>query len=125
MNSMNFLIYRGYAASLQVDPKSQVIRGQVIDIRDSIVFKGETVKEAEKAFHDSVDAYLEFCEELGKEPSKPFSGKFLYRTTPAKHRLLAIAATKEGKSINAWLEKAVDQALDESLPKEYQLVSTG
>jgi hypothetical protein len=44
----------------------------VLDIRDVITFKGETVAEAKKAFQDSVDDYFEFCQDLAQEPDKPF-----------------------------------------------------
>ena len=45
-----------------------------MDLRDVITFQGKSVDELEKAFKDSIDDYLEFCEERGEEPDKPFSG---------------------------------------------------
>ena len=45
--------------------------GRVIDMKDVITFKGTTVDEIRQAFHDSVDDYLEFCAQLGKEPERP------------------------------------------------------
>jgi predicted HicB family RNase H-like nuclease len=35
----------------------------VLDLRDVITFQGKTVEETKKALRESVDDYLEFCEE--------------------------------------------------------------
>ena len=46
----------------------------MIDLNDVITFQGTCVDELRQAMADSVDDYLEFCAELGREPEKPFSG---------------------------------------------------
>jgi predicted HicB family RNase H-like nuclease len=46
------------------------------------------VNELKTSFEDSIDDYLEFCEERGEEPDKPFSGKFVLRIDPVLHRRL-------------------------------------
>lgn len=56
-----------------------MFHGEVIDLRDVITFQGTSVEELERAFQDSVDDYLEFCEERGEEPDKPFSGRLMLR----------------------------------------------
>jgi predicted HicB family RNase H-like nuclease len=63
------LNYKGYTGSLEVDTDAGLIFGRVLDLRDVITFKGETVAEVRQAFQDSVDDYLEFCQELGQEPN--------------------------------------------------------
>jgi predicted HicB family RNase H-like nuclease len=95
------LNHKGYIGRMEVDEEAGIIFGRVLDIRDVVTFKGETVAEAKQAFQDSVDDYLAFCEELKQEPDKPFSGKLPFRTTPERHRQLFLAATKSGKSINS------------------------
>ena len=106
----NMLTYKGYTAKLEVDPEKGILFGRVLDIKDVITFQGKTVEEARQAFQDSVDDYLEFCEELGEKPEKPFSGKLPFRTTPEQHRQIFLAATKAGKSINAWMEEVLADA---------------
>jgi predicted HicB family RNase H-like nuclease len=101
------LSYKGYTAHLEVDTSANILFGKVLDIKDVITFQGKTIDEARQAFQDSIDDYLEFCAELGESPDKPFSGKFHFRTTPEIHRQITIAATKEGKSINSWMEEVV------------------
>ncbi|MDZ7961925.1 MAG: type II toxin-antitoxin system HicB family antitoxin [Aulosira sp. DedQUE10] len=106
------MTYKGYTASLEVDVEAGILFGQVLDINDVITFKAKTVEEARQEFQNSVDDYLAFCEELGEEPDKPFSGKLPFRTTPEHHRKIFIAAKKAGKSINAWMDEILTVAAD-------------
>lgn len=95
--------YKGYEAIVEFDEEAGVFHGEVINIRDVVTFQGTSVKELKKAFHDSVDDYLEFCKERHEEPDKPFSGRFVLRLEPALHKKLFVRAKREGKSINAWV----------------------
>jgi predicted HicB family RNase H-like nuclease len=88
-----------------------MIYGHVIDTNTSIIFEGKTVEEFYQAFKDSIDKYLILCEQLGEDPRKPFSGKLPYRTTPETHRKIFLAANKECKSINAWMDEVLTQAI--------------
>lgn len=112
---LNLLTYKGYTADIRVDIESKILCGQVLDIKDLVTFEGKTVEEAEREFHKSVDAYLEFCKELGQEPNKPFSGKLPFRTTPETHRQVFLAAVQAGKSINAWMEEILSEAAEQAL----------
>ncbi len=110
------MTYKGYTAEIEVDIEAGILFGRVIDIKDVVTFKGKTVEEVRVEFHNSVDDYLAFCEKLGEEPDKPFSGKLPFRTTPDRHRKIFLAAKKAGKSINAWMDEvlvvAADRAID-------------
>ena len=106
------MTYKGYTASVEIDVEAGIIFGQVLDINDVITFKAKTVDEARQEFQISVDDYLAFCEELGEEPDKPFSGKLPFRTTPEHHRKIFIAAKKAGKNINAWMDEILTVAAD-------------
>ena len=97
------MIHKGYVGVAHVDLEAGVIRGKVVNTRDTITFQGKTVEEASAAFRDSVDDYLEFCASLGEEPEKPFSGKFLVRLAPDVHRDLTAAAQAEGVSFNKFV----------------------
>lgn len=104
--------YKGYTAQIEIDETAGVLFGKVLDIKDVITFKGNTVAEFEQEFHNSVDDYLEWCAELGEEPDKPFSGKLPFRTTAERHRQIYIAAKKANKSINAWMDDILSKALN-------------
>ncbi len=107
------LSYKGYTGHLDIDTEEQTLFGRVLDLKDVITFQGKTIAEAKQAFQDSINDYLEFCEELGESPDKPFSGKFHFRTSPEIHRKITIAAQKKGKSINSWMEETLKKAAEE------------
>jgi predicted HicB family RNase H-like nuclease len=110
--------YKGYFGRVEYDEEAEIFFGRVINIDDVITFESDSAKEIKQAFRDSVDDYLEFCSELGKEPNKPYSGKFIFRTTPELHEQIAIAAAKQDKSINTWIEEVVKQATIKTLAGE-------
>jgi predicted HicB family RNase H-like nuclease len=97
--------YKGYAAKVEFDDEAMIFHGEVIGIRDVVTFQGKSIKEIERAFHDSVDDYLDLCKERGEAPDKPFSGRFVVRVSPEIHRKVYVSAKKSGQSINAWLNK--------------------
>ncbi len=109
------MTYKGYTAKLEIDVEAGIIFGRVLDINDVVTFKGKTVEEARQEFYKSVDDYLAFCEDLGEEPDKPFSGKLPFRTTPEHHRKIFIAASKAGKSINAWMDEVLSVAAEKAI----------
>lgn len=63
--------YKGYTATIEIDEDDGILFGTVAGIRDVITFQGQTVPEIIQAFHDSVDDYLEWCAQRGKEPQRP------------------------------------------------------
>jgi len=91
-----------------------VFHGEVINTRDVITFQGTSVAELRKAFHDSVEDYLAFCEKRGEEPEKPFSGQFVTRVSPALHRRINLAATLSGKSLNAWVTEQLESSVQQT-----------
>jgi predicted HicB family RNase H-like nuclease len=60
--------YKGYVAVVNYDEEAKIFSGEVINTKDVITFKADSVIEIEKAFHDSVDDYLEFCLSRNEEP---------------------------------------------------------
>lgn len=54
--------YKGYSAQVSMDDDLNIFYGNVMGINDVITFQGSTAEELTKAFHDSVDDYLAFCE---------------------------------------------------------------
>lgn len=64
--------YKGYEAVVNYDEEAKIYSGEVINTKDVITFQSESASELEKAFHDSVDDYLEFCLSRNEEPDKPF-----------------------------------------------------
>ena len=103
--------YKGFIGKVEYDSDAKIFAGTVINTRTVITFQGESVKELETAFKDSVEDYLAWCKEDGVEPEKPYSGKFNVRFDPAVHQRAAIAAKKQGISLNRFVEKSVEDEL--------------
>jgi len=104
------LKYKGYTGHVEFDDESGVLHGEVLDLRDVITFQGKSTEEIEQAFRDSIDDYLEFCEERGEEPDKPLSGRLMVRLPPQLHRKAYVTAKREGKSLNQWIAEKLEKA---------------
>ncbi len=109
---MTLMNYRGYTAKIEIDLDAGVLAGEVLNLRDGIVFEGDTVEDIEREFHTSIDDYLAWCAEQGREPDRPYSGRLPFRTKPETHRKIARAAAAAGTSINAWMEQTLAHAAD-------------
>ena len=104
------LQHKGYRGHAEFDDKAGLFHGEVLDLRDVITFQGTSVEELEREFRDSIDDYLEFCEERGEEPDRPFSGRLMLRLPPQVHRDVYVHARQEGKSLNQWIAEKLEQA---------------
>ena len=70
-----------------------------------------SVAKLKKAFRESVDDYLAFCDARGETPDRPFSGQFITRIPPELHRRVNVAAALSGKSLNAWVADQLQAAV--------------
>ena len=107
---MKTISYKGYIAVIEPDLDDGILVGRVVNTRDLIGFHSETIAQAIESFHAAVDEYIEDCRQRGKEPNKPYSGKFNLRLTPQLHGEIASAAAKAGKSLNQWVIDTLGQA---------------
>ncbi|MBL1259932.1 MAG: type II toxin-antitoxin system HicB family antitoxin [Thiotrichaceae bacterium] len=103
--------YKDYVAKVDYDEEADRLHGEVVNIRDAITFQGRSIDELHQAFKDSVEDYLAYCAELGEKPDKPFSGRFVLRTSPDLHRELYVEAKKEGVSLNQWINQRLSSFL--------------
>lgn len=95
--------YKGYLGKVEFDDQAGIFHGEIINTRDVITFQGQSVTELTKAFPNSIEDNLHFCEERGESPDKPFSGQFVTRIPPELHRQISLAASLSGKGLNAWV----------------------
>ena len=98
----NAMTYKGYIGTVEYSEEDECLFGRIAGIRDIISYEGESVTEIRTAFEEAVDDYLEHCAATGKEPNKPYSGKFVLRLDPAVHARLAVKAQANGKSLNQY-----------------------
>jgi predicted HicB family RNase H-like nuclease len=104
------LKYKGYHGSTEYSLEDDCLHGRLLGINDVITYEGNSVKEIKTAFKDSVDDYLVFCEQTGKNPDKPYSGKMMFRVDPQVHAKAALAAQLKGVSLNQWAEDVLREA---------------
>ena len=102
--------YKGYNARVEFDDEAGVFHGEILNIRDVVTFEGRTVVELRKAFRDSVDDYLDFCESRNEPPEKPYSGRFVVRVDPGLHKSIATRAMLNHKSLNSWVQEVLEHA---------------
>lgn len=106
--------YKGYLVTIEYDDEAQVFHGEVVNTRAVITFQGTSVEELRREMAASIDVYLEWCAERGREPEKPYSGTLLVRATPALHRAVTVAAALEHQSVNGWVTRVLGRAVGQS-----------
>ena len=92
--------YKGYLGKVDIDGED--LYGTVVNLhRDHVDFRGRTIDEVRRAFHESVDFYLDGCRQDGEEPERPFSGRFVvWLPADTRRRASTLARIKE-ESLNA------------------------
>lgn len=108
---MKHLTYKGYIGTIEFDIEDNYLFGKLAYIRDLVTYQATTVKELEDEFKKSVELYLEDCQELNKKPDIPFKGVFNVRVNPDMHRHLAEIADERGITINAVVNKALENEI--------------
>ena len=106
------LTYKGYHATVEYRPDDGTLFGQVLDLRDTVIFEVERADEVEAAFHGAVDDYLDFCAEVGRDPERPYSGRFNVRLDPKLHRAASVAAAGDRDSLNAFVSRAIEREIE-------------
>ena len=107
MNSM--MEYCGYRAVISYDQEDDMFVGEVLGLKDSLNFCGNTVKELHESFCQSIDNYIELCKEKGKNPEKEYKGTFNVRISPELHKRLS----EEAKFNNITLNQHINLILQE------------
>ena len=103
--------YKGYIGIVEFDPEIDSFHGTVINSNDVITFYGSSVEELRQEMMKSVDEYLDFCIEQGREPEEPFSGKLIIRTDPELHRRVALEAARHNVSLDTYIQQVLENAV--------------
>ena len=72
-------------------------------VREAGAFHADTVAALMAAFEKTVDHYLGICADLGREPTKPYSGKFNVRLQPRP--------PGGGGSMNRFVSEALERSV--------------
>ena len=106
------LSHKGYSGTVKFDADEEIFHGEVSGLRDVVTFQGRSVREIKRAFRDSIDDYLELCEQTGRSPDKPFSGRLIVRMPPELHRALHDLAAADQVSLNRAIVEVLEASLD-------------
>jgi len=110
---MNVMEVDGYKAKIEYDPELDQFRGEILGLNGSADFYGKSPASLRKEFRNSLQVFLEVCEEKGINPKKEYSGKFNLRIPPGLHSQIAARATAEHKSINQLVSELLQQSVSE------------
>lgn len=108
----NYLKYKNYYGSVEFNAEDKVLYGKIVGINDLVSYEGISTVDLENSFKESVEDYLETCQEEGKEPDKFYKGLFNVRTSNDVHRELAIIAEKKQMKLNEIVNQAFDLFLE-------------
>jgi predicted HicB family RNase H-like nuclease len=60
--------YKGYSFEITFDEEDKVYHAKAAIEKDIVTAKGYALTETMRACQDSLEAYFEFCKELGESP---------------------------------------------------------
>lgn len=109
----NTFEHRGYSGSVSISREDEVFHGKVLGLRALVNYESDTYGGLKAAFEEAVDDYLETCETAEVIPETPFKGAFNVRTSPELHRRAAVYADRHGKKLNAVVNEALTNFLQE------------
>jgi predicted HicB family RNase H-like nuclease len=110
---MNIMEVEGYKAKIEYDPELDRFRGEILGLNGSADFYGNSPAALRKEFKNSLNVFLEVCQEKQINPTKEYSGRFNLRIPPRLHQEVAARAASEDKSINQWVSEVLEQRVQE------------
>ena len=104
---MSTIEYKNYIATVDYSHDDKCFYGKLAMIDDLVTFEATNVDELESNFRNSVNDYIQTCEDLNRTPQKTYKGSFNLRIDPQLHKNIYKQALKENLSINAFIGKAL------------------
>ncbi len=105
------ITYKDYIGSVHFNDEDDVFFGKIEGIEDLVTFEGKSVVELKAAFKEAVEDYIELCQIHKKDIEKSYKGSFNVRLAPELHRKIKKSALKMGISLNQFIQKAVEDEL--------------
>ena len=110
----NVMMIDGHKAVIQYDPETEMLRGEFSGLNGGADFYADNVADLHQEGMASLQTFLEVCREQGVEPYKHYSGRFNVRVNPQTHAAAAAAAAAENISLNEWVSKTLNYAVQVS-----------
>lgn len=110
---MNTLKYKGFIGSVEFSESDGVFFGRIEGIDGLVKFEGSSIQELTNAFHEAVEAHLDFCKKHGLPPKRSYTGTLNIRISAATHNSIADYAAEAGITINAFIKRALEKAVED------------
>ncbi|WP_312266944.1 type II toxin-antitoxin system HicB family antitoxin [Neisseria sp.] len=107
----NIMEINGHKAVIQYDPETEMLRGEFIGLNGGADFYADNVAGLHEEGAISLQTFLDVCKEQGIEPYKHYSGRFNVRVSPSIHAAAVAAAAANNISLNEWISKTLDRAV--------------
>lgn len=102
--------YKGYVASISYDRNLNTFQGKIEGVISDLSFEDSTVDGLDKKFRETIDNYLRWCEENGKEPEEQFTGDIKIQTHPDLLARMFLLCNEMGISVDRFIENAMIDA---------------
>ena len=109
----DYLEYKDFHGTVHYSEEDAVFFGKVSGVNDLVTFEGTSVKELRKSFKEAVDDYIFICNEKNIPVLKSMKGSFNVRIDPDLHQKAAIISSKQGISLNQFVQRAIESSLKE------------
>ncbi|KFZ36836.1 DNA repair protein [Shewanella mangrovi] len=110
----NLMMINGVKAFIDYEPDDETFRGEFVGLNGGADFCGESIAKLKAEGAKSLSVFLDMCQERGIEPYKNFSGKFNVQISPDVHARLNEIALSQSISLNAAVEKVVNDYIEHS-----------
>ena len=104
---MDILKYKTYEGSATIDMSRMVCCGKILFIDDLITYEASCPTDLQGEFEAAVDDYIQTCQQLHRNPQKPFKGQFNVRVSPELHRAAYVKSIEDDTSLNDIMVRAL------------------
>ena len=115
MKKADIMEYKGYQGSVHFDPDECILYGKLEFIKDLVNYEAKDAVTLVTEFKKAVDSYLKLCQEVNKEPDRPFKGTFNVRLNPELHKEAFLYGLRSGKNLNNVVKYALEQLFEHNL----------
>lgn len=109
----NIMMINDHKAIIQYDPELDLFRGDFVGLNGGADFYGDSIAALENEGKQSLQTFLDVCQEQGIDPYKSFSGKFMTRLPSELHEQVTTIATSHGMSLNQWITDTLANAVND------------
>lgn len=102
------LRYGKYYGSVTYTLPEDQLAGRVHLVGPLLSYEGAELSDLRQAFHQTVDAYEQYCADKSKNPERSYSGRFNVRIGPHVHRDLVLLAAAREVTLNHLVAEALE-----------------